>query len=198
MNEVYTTEHEENIIIALTPYLVAFPQNKMTSEGLVIYAKALSSLSIAEINAAMLKLMHTCKFFPAVAEIFEQAAVMKEFASGGGLPSPDEAWAEVQKEVRRKYTYGEWEYSCPEVKAAAERFGKYELCNLKTDEVNTARAQFMRIYKSIVDRARDKKANWQVMKSLPKNQVKELVRGVAEKLAMPNVPKPTAIEGGTA
>ena len=178
-------EHEQEIIMTLTPYLLAFPQSKMTAEGLVIYAKALSSLSIAEINAAMLKLMRTCKFFPTVAEIFEQATVMKDFASGKEIPSPDEAWAEVQSEVRRKHLYREWEYSCPEVKAAAEHFGKFE--------VNTARAQFMRIYKAIVDRARDKKANWQVMKSLSQSQAKALVDKVAEKLAMPVEMKTAAV-----
>ena len=186
-------EHETEIIMTLTPYLLAFPQSKMTAEGLVIYAKALSSLSIAEINAAMLKLMRTCKFFPTVAEIFEQATVMKDFASGKEIPSPDEAWAEVQSEVRRKHLYREWEYSCPEVKAAAEHFGKFELCNLKVDEVNTARAQFMRIYKAVVERARDKKANWQVMKSLPQSQARELVGKVAEKLAMPVEMKTAAV-----
>ena len=178
-------EHEAEIIVALTPYLVAFPQSKMTAEGLIIYAKALSSLSVAEINAAMLKLMRTCKFFPTVAEIFEQATVMKDFASGKELPSPDEAWAEVQREVRHKHLYHEWEFSCPEVKVAVEHFGKFELCTLQIDDMNTARAQFMRIYKAVVERARDKKANWQVMKSLPQNQVKELVGKMTEKLAMP-------------
>ena len=191
-------EHETEIVMTLTPYIVAFPQSKMTAAGLVIYAKALSSLSIAEINAAMLKLMHTCKFFPTVAEIFEQAAVMKEFATSGGLPTPDEAWAEAQKQMRLKHLTGKWEYSCPEVQKAVEHFGKFELCNLKIDEVNTARAQFMRIYKAIVDRTLDQKVNRQVMKSLPQSQVKELVSKVAEKLAMPKMPKLTAIEGGTA
>ena len=182
-------EHETEIIMTLTPYLLAFPQSKMTAEGLVIYAKALSSLSIAEINAAMLKLMRTCKFFPTVAEIFEQAAVMKDFASGKEIPSPDEAWAEVQREVRRKHLYREWEYSCPEVKAAVEHFGKYELCTLQVDDMNTARAQFMRIYKA----TRDKKANWQVMKSLSQSQAKALVDKVAEKLAMPAELKTAAV-----
>ena len=46
--------HEAEIVMTLTPYLVAFPQSKMTAEGLIIYAKALHDLSLAEINAAML------------------------------------------------------------------------------------------------------------------------------------------------
>jgi hypothetical protein len=178
-------EHEADIIQTLTPYLLAFPQSKMTTEGLLVYARALSGLSIAEINAAMLKLMRTCKFFPTVAEIFEQAAVMKEFACGSGLPTPEEAWAEAQKNVRTKHLYGgEWEYSCPEVKRAVDSFGKVELCSLDVDEVNTARAQFMRIYKSIVEQARDRKSNAEVMNLLPQGHVQELIGTVAKKLSM--------------
>ena len=76
---------------------------------------------------------------------------------------------------------------------AAEHFGKYELCTLQVDDMNTARAQFMRIYKAIVERARDKKANWQVMKSLSQSQAKALVDKVAEKLAMPVELKTAAV-----
>lgn len=178
-------KHEAEIIMALTPYVVGFPQSKMTAESLVIYAKALNSLSIAEINAAMLKLMRTCKFFPTVAEIFEEARILKEFASASSIPSPDEAWAEVEIQVKTNHLYRKWEYSCDEVKRAAERFGKYELCNLQIDEVNTARAQFMRIYKSIVERARDEKTNREVLNSLPKEQVEELTGNLTEKFALP-------------
>ena len=178
-------EHEEAIVATLTPYLMAFPQSKMTPAGLAIYARALNSLSTAEINAAMLKLLRTCRFFPTVAEIFEQAEVMRDFATDTGLPTPDEAWAEAQKEVRRKGIYADWELSCPEIERAVAYFGKMELCSLKIDDVNTARAQFMRIYKSIVDRAKDKKVNGEVMEALPNSQAKELIGMLAGKLALP-------------
>ena len=177
--------HEAEIVMTLTPYLVAFPQSKMTAEGLIIYAKALHDLSLAEINAAMLKLIRTCKFFPTVAEIFEQAEVMREFATGDSLPTPDEAWAEVQRAVRERHLYREWELSCPEVERAVSYFGKLELCSLKIDDVNTARAQFMRIYKSIVDRAKDRKVNGEVMGALPQGQAKELIGMLAAKVALP-------------
>lgn len=59
---------QTEIIKILTPYLMAFPQSKMNEGSLIVYARALSSLSIAEIDAAMLKLMRTVKFFPSLAE----------------------------------------------------------------------------------------------------------------------------------
>ena len=178
-------EHEKEIIMTLTPYFLAFPQSKMTTEGLVIYAKALSSLSIAEINAAMLKLMRTCKFFPTVAEIFEQAATMRDFAAGNELPTPDEAWAEVQREVRSKHLSGKWKLSCPEVERAVKYFGRQELCGLEISDVNTARAQFVRIYKSIVERSQDRKTNKEVLDLLPDNQVRELIGALTQKKTLP-------------
>ena len=62
-------DKQTEIIMTLTPYLMAFPQSKMNEGSLLIYARALSSLSITEIDVAMLKLMQICKFFPSVAEI---------------------------------------------------------------------------------------------------------------------------------
>ena len=178
------SEHEEKIILTLTPYLMAFPQSRMTKEGLVIYAKALSSLSIAEINAAMLKLMRTLRFFPTVAEIFEQAAVMRDFAAGNGIPTPDEAWSEAMREAHDKFVYGKWELSTPEVEQAVNNFGKMALCELTPEGMNTARAQFMKIYESIVSRAKEKATNRQVLNSLPQRQMAELLGDTVKKLSM--------------
>ena len=72
-------KHQMEIVATLTPYLMALPQSKINEGSLVIYARALSSLSIAEIDAAMLKLMRTMRFFPSIAEIFEQAENFKKF-----------------------------------------------------------------------------------------------------------------------
>ena len=173
-------EHEEEIVVALTPYLVAFPQSKMTDEGLVIYAKALSSLSVEEINAAMMKLLWTLKFFPTVAEIFEAAKSVREYAEDSALPTAADAWGEVMGLARKCGLYQAWEYSCPEVMATVERFGRREICMMEERDVNTARAQFMRMYDTIVRRKEDNRENKTVLEMLP-NVRKALMRGkVAE------------------
>ena len=174
-------EHEAEIVMALTPYLLAFPHSKMTTEGLIVYAKALSGLSVAEINAAMLKLMRTCRFFPTVAEIFETAETLRNYAHGTGLPSPDEAWHEAMREAHDKFVYGKWELSTPEIEQAVDNFGKMALCELTPEGMNTARAQFMRIYSAICSRKKDKTVNENVLKSLPQRHVEMLIGGLAEK-----------------
>lgn len=182
-----TRDHQTRIVMALTPYLYAFPSNKMTEKSLVIYAKALSELSIAEIDAAMLKLLRTSNFFPSVAEIFEQAASMRAYASANDMPTPGEAWQEAMREAHDKFVYGEWELSTPEIEQVVKSFGKMALCELTPEGMNTARAQFMRIYSAICERKRDAVQNEAVLKSLPQKHVKMLVGGVAEKLALGGV-----------
>lgn len=139
----------------LSPYLAIFPSCKIDSVGLVMYAKALLPLSLPAIEAALIKLLQTSVFFPSVAEIFKEADEMERFAlaksSGSRVPTAAEAWEEVQRLVKDCYVYKKWEFSCPQVEKAAKQFGIKELCVLESNAVNTARAQFMRIYDSIVN-----------------------------------------------
>ena len=67
--------NEKEIIRILAPYLVAYPQCKVTAEALIVYANALKTLSLTQIQMAMDKLIRTSKFFPSVAEIYEDAAM---------------------------------------------------------------------------------------------------------------------------
>ncbi len=158
------------IVKLLTPYLAVFPACKLGDAGLVLYARSLVSLPLPVIDAAMVKLLQTHTFFPAVAEIFQEADAMKqhalEEATGNHLPTAAEAWAEVQEHVRRCGVYQKWEYSCQEVEDATTQFGRYELCMLESDAVNTARAQFMRIYESVLKRGREKLENQRAMNAL--------------------------------
>ena len=178
-DELTTKRHKAEIVATLTPYLMALPQSKINEGSLVVYANALSALSIAEIDAAMLKLMRTMKFFPTVAEIFEQAGDVKSFAMKTEIRSADEAWHEAMKLAHDKFLYSEWTYSCKEVEQAVKNFGKRELCALDNDDVNTARAQFMRIYNSITTRKKNNQANIAVLNAMPQQKVQELIGNVS-------------------
>lgn len=167
-------EHLQAIIKTLTPYLMAYPQSKMNEGGLMIYAKALANLSVEEIDAAMLKLTLTLKFFPSIAEIFEEARNMRDVSEGELLPSPGEAWEEAMRLTRDCHVYKPWVYSCPEVEKAVKRFGKMELCLLEPSGMNTARAQFCRFYEEIVRQKRNKAVNESVVALLPPRRRAEL------------------------
>lgn len=158
---------ETEILRVLKPYVSAFPNAKISNEAWPIYASVLSSLTTEEVNAAMRKLLHTAKFFPTIAEIFEAARSVREYAEGSSIPTAAEAWKEVMDLVDKYHMYKPWEYSCPEVQQAAECFGKEELCLLLQSEVSIARAQFMRMYNEIVGRRRDNRENEAVLRTLP-------------------------------
>lgn len=157
------------IIKVLTPYMAVFPNCKIDATGLLLYSKALMPLRIQDLEAAMVKLLQTCKFFPSVAEIFEAADSVNgyvEAINGSRLPTPAEAWAEAMRNVREFSLYRPWVYSCPEVEKTVEQFGRYELAMLEAKDVNIARAQFMRIYESVVSRSRGDWENRRALEAL--------------------------------
>lgn len=180
--------NEVEIVKMLTPYLLAYPHCKANEGTLVIYARALSAYNIAEINAAMLKLMRICRFFPTVAEICEQVENLRQFVKSEvgelPLPSADEAWHEAWGFAKKHFIYRPWPFTHPAVEQAVKSFGKAELCLLKPEEMNTARAQFMRIYAAIVERQKDKRANRETLDALPKRHVDMLLGELAGKLSV--------------
>lgn len=180
--------NEVEIVKTLTPYLLAFPHCKANEGTLVIYARALSGYNIGEINAAMLKLMKICKFFPTVAEICEQVENLRQFVKSEAgelvLPSADEAWHEAWGFAKKHFIYRPWPFTHPAVEQAVKSFGKAELCLLKPEDVNTARAQFMRMYSAIVGRQKDRRTNRETLHALPRKHVTMLVGELAGKLSV--------------
>jgi hypothetical protein len=179
VDELDAKTHKAEIVATLTPYLMALPQSKINTGSLVVYANALSALSITVIDAAMLKLMQTHKFFPAVAEIFEAAKSIKTTATGSEVPSVDEAWREVIQQVHDAFVYREPVFSTPEIKRAALNMGWTSLCYLEVGEMNTARAQFRDIYNGILNRKKEKAQNVAVLNMMPQQKVRELIGNVS-------------------
>lgn len=172
-----------DIIKLLSTYMDVYP-NKLSERGLVRYAQVLEPLPLAAIEAAMVKVAQTKKFWPTPAEIFAAAEEVSRFyleeTTGEHTPTAAEAWAEVQLLVKRCGMYQPWEYSCQEVEQAAEQFGRYELCMLEMDAVNTARAQFMRIYESVFRRSRDKLENQRALRCMNPQSLALLAESIAE------------------
>jgi len=172
---------ESEIVELLQKYMAAYPNATMPDVTCAIYGRALLPLELEEINAAMLKLLRTCKFFPTVAEIFEAAESIREQAKGEVVPTAAEAWGEVMQLVRRKGLYQSWDYSHPAVGRTVKLFGKEELCMLEESAVNTARAQFMRMFQEICTREKNQKNIEAVLDVLP--ATREKIQGTVIKLA---------------
>ena len=110
---------------------------------------------------------------------------LSEQNGGSHTPTAAEAWGEVQSLAKHVPPGREWKYSHPFVQAAEERFGIYELRTLPMDGVNTARAQFMRMYDSIKSRGKEQATNRAVLKQLGQPKIMELCQSLGLKLALP-------------
>jgi hypothetical protein len=172
------------IIKLLTPYLTVYPACKLEASGLMLYARALQDVPLDELDAAMVRLMRTSKFFPTVAEILESVKTTREVISGKDTSGAGAAWHEAMELVRHVGPYRPWTYSSPAVERAVKQFGKIELCELETDDVNTARAQFMRIYNAEAERERGREEVRATLKALGGNRAMELVKRLAASKAM--------------
>lgn len=159
---------KQQIVKLLATYLSAYPQSKLTEAGLLVYANALDPLEFDAIKMALTKLVRTSKFFPAVAEIYSEAEIMKAYTAGRReLPTAAEAWGEVMRLALRKGYMQDWEYSSEIIGDTVRQFGgKLAICELEQDAVNTARAQFLRMYESNLARHRDRSASRDAVKML--------------------------------
>ena len=172
------------IIKLLTPYLTVYPACKLEASGLMLYARALQDVPLDEIDAAMVKLMRTSKFFPSVAEILEAVKTTRDVIGGNDTSSAGAAWQEAMKLVKDIGPYGPWTYSSPAVERTVKQFGRMELCELKTDEMNTARAQFMRIYTAEEARESERENVRATLKAMPNGRARELVKRLADSREM--------------
>ena len=162
---------EAEIVKLLRQYLSAFPNATMQDSAWAIYARALSVLSVEEINAAMLKLLTTCKFWPSVAEIIEAARSIKITAEGNAVPAAAEAWGEIMQLARKNGMDRKWEFSCHEVEYTLKMFGgKQMICMMQESDMPTCRAQFMRMYNEICEKQKTERENQEVIDRLPQKQ----------------------------
>ena len=177
-------ENEMSIIDNLTPYLAMFPECRLDSKGLRLYATALNEYPAQKIRFAMHKLIKTSKFFPRVSDIIDTISDLQEHADkkqGKGTLTAGEAWEDAQREIKRRgfYSSEPWQFANKEVEAAARQFGLEELATLEMDAVNTARAQFMRMYEAIVNRQKKEAENEKIF-AIMGEDTKKLIFGISE------------------
>lgn len=161
----------------LAPLLCAYPSAKITEDTIRVYAVALSELSEAELQAGVLRCMRTCRFFPSIAEIMEASREVVEAVKGSEIRDGDEAWQEVQKAVRYTLTYNEPEFSNQQIKQAVDTIGWRSFTECKIGDINTLRAQFLRIYDSICKRRNNERINANVLQLINPGQLQSITGG---------------------
>lgn len=180
------TDNEKDIVDTLIPYMAMFPDCRLDSQGLRLYACSLNEYPAIKVRLAMQKLIKKTKFFPRVADIVEAMNELQEYAdrtAGKGVLTSGEAWEDVQRELRRRSFYSSepWQFASKEVEKAARQFGLEELATLEMNAVNTARAQFMRIYDSIINAKKQNDDNKKLL-AVMSDDVKRLVFGTVKQI----------------
>ena len=167
----------------IAPVICAYQSAKITDEIAQTYAIALADIDQTALAAAVLKCLRTKKFFPAIMEIREEVDNLTAIAIGQVVKSPDEAWNEVQKQMQEAFIYKKPVFSTPEIEKAALSMGWIGLCETPTEQIGTARAQFLRMYESVCNRKRENKINNDVLQIMGSgNKTAELVGKVIKPL----------------
>lgn len=136
--------------ICVAKIAAAFP-TEVSEATMKIYEEYLADIEPEDLKHAINECIATCKFFPKVAEIREKAG--ENALSREGVPSAVEAWAEVQREMNDKGSYGAPELSHPLVREAMHAVGGWpHLTTAWNLNLETVRAQYLRIYESMVSR----------------------------------------------
>lgn len=172
----------KKIMQLLSAYMNAFPSNKVAPETLLIYAAALSDLSLEQLRVALKSLLKKTNFFPSVAEIIREAAALTDAAKGIERITAAEAYEEVMRQAKSESNTAKWVFSTPEIEKAANQFGRIEIITIPAADNGIARAQFMRIYDSVIQKEQEKKSMSEVLGSLGHKELEKLAGVVVKQI----------------
>lgn len=132
--------------------LAAFPSAKSTAGTSEVYERMLADLDYPTANAAVERLIATCKFMPSIAEI--RGACMD--LSHGDQRAGGEAWGECLKAISRFGIYRapgkDFSFQDPLVARCVAALGWEALCNSENQAAD--RARFIELYDKLAVGAR--------------------------------------------
>lgn len=151
-----------------------------------LYSEVLSDIPLPMLQKVCRKMLIEQRNIPAVADIIAAGRSLVGEVTGERVKAFAEAWEEVQRNVKDCFVYAKPEWSTLEIALAVQSFGYKELCELPADQMQTARAQFRRIYEDVCARTMEKQTNDYVLDKTGKllevgrPEVKQLIRGTGE------------------
>lgn len=119
----------------------AFPAAAMTEATCRVYERFLLDLDPIVADAAIVRLISTCKFLPTIAEI----RGMANDVARGPMRSAEEAWGDVVAAIRRFGSYRAPTFDDPLVAYAVKQLGWRNLC-LEGSNDSADRARFCELY----------------------------------------------------
>jgi hypothetical protein len=142
--------NKQLIDILMGKLSMAFPV-ELTDELLSIYEEYLQDIESEELKYAINGIITNGKFFPKISEIREE--VIKNRFIKENIPSAADAWSEVQRQIHDKGYYQLPIWTHPIVEEVMETIGGWSyLTSALEINLETVRAQFLRIFESKVSR----------------------------------------------
>ena len=171
----------------------AFPNFNLTQETIIVYQRTLADIDDKVLENAVIDLITKNKWFPTVSEIRDASfAIM---ANKANLPSVYEAFEESYRAKPEHTNRCEFDgdkyivqtepykWSHPLVEKAARLMGWPD--NFPGDNINVDRAQFTKVYETLLSRAElDVKTLPQVKQFAENYQIDNGIKAIAEKLRM--------------
>lgn len=161
------TTNEEVILMLIT----AYPNTRVHPNTVELYVDALRNIPTNLLQAVVARCIRTNKFLPTIAEILDHADELIDKVNNKRDKDSDEAWAEVMKQMHDAFVYEKPVFSTPEIERAALSMGWVSLCETPTDLIGVARAQFIRIYESVIKRKRENKIDRAILGGELKNMI---------------------------
>ena len=148
----------------------AFPNHPINAE---FYYQMLSDLDPDLFIKAVLSVCNEQKeIYPGTNLI----AIIREKSNGDNNLLAGEAYGVLMAEISRTGSYGIPKFSDPVLSKTVESMGWKSLCCSNVDEANITRAQFIKIYNSILNRKNSENLN----KNIPA-LMNDLIKQIAEK-----------------
>ena len=147
---------------SITMLFTAFGQSG-EAERMAMYVEMLQDIPADVLDKVCRKAILECKFLPSIAELVQSANNLVGDMTGNGTPTWEEAWQEIEKEMKDTFVYGKPQFSHPEITQAVESFGWEELCSVLTRDLPIVRAQLRDMYNNICADNRKKEINRHVV-----------------------------------
>lgn len=165
------TEIEAAHLVAILA--AAFPSANVDGRTVEIYVEHLKDLEYDSGRVAVECIVRTADWFPSV------AAIRKEILSVTGSLSPtrEEAWYEVESNMRLKGRTGKCEWSHPVIAESVKSMGWVNMC--LSENIDVIRGQFFKVYDAIsqrADRARQAESSLMVGPAVQSIELESVVR----------------------
>ena len=143
--------------------MLAVYGNSQDKTMIASYVELLGGIPVELLEKACRKVSLESEYQPRPAAIINAAKSLIGSVGGSRVKPFNEAWKEIEKEMKDTFVYGEPNFSTPEITEAVKCFGWNELCSVLTKDLPIVRAQLRDIYNMVCEQKKEETVNNHVL-----------------------------------